>query len=408
MEENPQPASILLVDDRPANLMALEAVLEPLGHRLVKARSGDEALKYLMKEDFALILMDVSMPGLDGFQTVAMIKQRPSTANVPVIFVSAVARELHYIEQGFLYSAIDYVTKPFDPTILRAKVSVLVTLHQQAERILKQRELLLRSQYELRRQRCEREAAEHENQMKDQFLAMVSHELRSPVNQIQGWVAMLRSGKLDVAGAREALETIERNAEIQARLVDDLVDVSHMIHGKMRLDRSAVSLTAIARGAVQAAQPEATRKRVRVTVVAEPDEELITTGDEVRLRQVLGNLLGNAIRHTPPGGSVEVRLDRRGGGAHIEVRDTGDGIAEHDLPFLFDRFWQADRSASRPHHGLGLGLTIVRQVIELHGGAVVAHSDGLGRGASFEIELPLVAPIGKGDGVEAATSPAST
>jgi signal transduction histidine kinase len=279
-----------------------------------------------------------------------------------------------------------------------------VTLHQQAEQILKQRELLLRSQYELRRQQCEREAAEHENQMKDQFLAMISHELRSPINQIQGWVGLLRSEKLDASGRQDALATIENNAEIQARLVDDLVDVSRMLYGKMRLDRAPVSLTAIAHRAVQAAQPEAQRKHLLVAVEVEPGEELITVGDEVRLLQMLGNLLGNAIRYTPAGGSIDVRLGRRGGAARIEVCDTGTGIDEEDLPFVFDRFWQADHTASRLHHGLGLGLTIVRQIAELHGGGAVAHSDGKGRGASFEIVLPLVALSGVG----AATSPTGT
>jgi len=406
MEENPQPASILLVDDRPANLLALEAVLEPLGHRLVEARSGDEALKHLMKQDFALILMDVSMPDLDGFQTVALIKQRRATANIPVLFISAVARDLHYIEQGFLYGAVDYITKPYDPVILRAKVAVLVTLHMQAEHILRQRELLLRSQYELRRQQCEREAAERENQMKDQFLAMISHELRAPLNQIQGWAGILRDDRLGAEARREALETIQHNSDIQARLVDDLVDVSRMLYGKLRLERARVSLTAIAHQAVQAAQPDAQRKHLLLAVEVEPGEQLMTTGDEVRLLQVLGNLIGNAIRYTPPGGTIEVRLGRRGGGARIEVRDSGTGIDEHDLPFVFDRFWQADHSLTREHHGLGLGLTIVRQIVELHGGAVVARSDGRGRGATFEIMLPLTAASGAGLGQ--ATSPTGT
>jgi signal transduction histidine kinase len=393
----------LLVDDQPANLLALEGVLAPLGHRLVRARSGDEALKYLMTDDFALILMDVSMPELDGFQTVALIKQRPATANVPVVFISALANELQLAEQGLRYGAVDYITKPFEPDVLRAKVSVLVALHVQGERLLKQRELLLRSQYELRRQQFEREAVEHESAMKDQFLTMISHELRAPVSQIQGWVSLLRAGTLDPDDERDALDIIDRNAEIQARLVDDLVDVSRMIHGKLRLDREPVPLPSLARQAVLAAQPEAARKGVRLGVVVETEEPLVLSGDGVRLLQVIGNLLGNAIRYTPSGGSVEVRLGRRGGAARIEVADTGCGIDEGDLPFVFDRFWQADRSSSRPHHGLGLGLTIVRQLVELHGGAVVAHSDGPGRGSRFEIVLPLLAVAG-----DAATSPAST
>jgi signal transduction histidine kinase len=201
----------------------------------------------------------------------------------------------------------------------------------------------------------------------------------------------LRGGNLDVDSEREALETIDRNAEIQARLVDDLVDVSRMTHGKLRLERGPVSLDSLARHAAQSAQPDAARKSVTLGVSVEPGADLTTIGDGVRLLQVFGNLLSNAIRYTPPGGTVEIKLERHGGAARIEVCDTGAGIDAQDLPYVFDRFWQADPSPARAHHGLGLGLTIVRQLVELHGGTVVAHSDGPGRGARFEILLPLVA-----------------
>jgi signal transduction histidine kinase len=164
-----------------------------------------------------------------------------------------------------------------------------------------------------------------------------------------------------------------------------------MVHGKLRLERGPVSLVSLAHQAVQSAQPEANRKRVMLAVSAEPNADLTMDGDGVRLLQVLGNLINNGVRYTPPGGSVEVRLSRSGSAARIEVRDTGVGIEEHDLPFVFDRFWQSDHSPARAHHGLGLGLTIARQLIELHGGAIVAHSDGPGRGARFEIVLPLAA-----------------
>src|SRR3954465_83297 len=156
-DADPSTASILLVDAVPANLVALTAVLEPLGHRLVTAPSGEDALRHLMDEDFALILMDVQMPKMDGFQTVAFIKQRPKTLNIPIIFVSAVSKELHHISRGYQYGAVDYITKPFDADILRAKVSVLVTLHLQAERILRQQALLLARRHELEQQRLRQE-----------------------------------------------------------------------------------------------------------------------------------------------------------------------------------------------------------------------------------------------------------
>ncbi|HEY1586944.1 MAG TPA: response regulator, partial [Polyangia bacterium] len=208
-------ASILLVDDVPANLLALEAVLEPLGHRLVKARSGEEALRHLMSEEFALVLMDVQMPDMDGFQTVALIKQRPKTVRIPIIFITAIAKEARHISAGYEYGAVDYITKPFDAEILRAKVSVLVSLHLQSERIVRQQALLAKRRRELEQKELQRNLAEAQNRMKDEFLAAISHELRAPLNVIVGWTDLLVSGALDEEKARRALATIQRNAMLQ-------------------------------------------------------------------------------------------------------------------------------------------------------------------------------------------------
>jgi signal transduction histidine kinase len=399
--ENPTSASILLVDDLPANLLALEAVLEPLGHRIVKAHSGEEALKCLLQDDFALILMDVMMPHLDGFQTVALIKQRLATANVPIVFVSAIAKEVQDSIKGFQYGAVDYITKPLDPDMLRAKVSVLIALHLQAERIIRQRALLLERQFELRQQQSERDAAVNENQMKDRFLTMISHELRAPLNQIVGWTDLLLQGGLDEHGTRDALETIERNSQIQCRLVDDLIDVSRMLLGKMAIARKRLDLARLIRQAVEAARPAAEHRHISLVADIEPLAGIYTHGDSIRLSQVIENLLSNGIKFTPPAGTVEVRLRQQGGFAHIEVRDTGIGIDERDLPFVFERFWQADMSSTRAYHGLGLGLTIVRQLVELHGGTVTATSEGAGRGATIAVRLPLADTLSEAASSEA-------
>ena len=383
-------ASILLVDDHPANLLALEAVLEPLGHRLVKARSGEEALRCLLKEEFALILMDVRMPDMDGFQTVAMIKQRPKMMDIPVIFVSAIARETEDISRGYSYGAVDYLVKPFDPDLLRSKVSVLVALHLQAERIATQREQLMERRLQLQVQQADLAAAEKANKMKDQFLAMISHELRTPLNAIMGWTELLAKFDLDEDRMRRAIVTIKRNVEAQKRLIDDLIDISTMLTGKFRLELGTIDLAATVQTAMETARPAAEKKNLELAVSLEPVQPV--RADAARLQQILSNLLNNAIKFVPEGGRVMVRLRPEGETAVIEVADTGIGIAAENLPRVFERFWQADRPPTTESAGLGLGLAISEQLSQLHGGELRVASDGIGKGATFTLRLPLHEP----------------
>jgi signal transduction histidine kinase len=384
-------ASILLVDDHPANLLTLEAVLEPLGYDLVRAQSGEEALRCLLRQDFALILMDVRMPDMDGFQTVALIKERPKMMDVPIIFVSASAREAQDISRGYQYGAVDYLTKPFDPDLLRAKVSVLVALHLQAERIAVQREQLMERRLELQVQQAHRAAAEKASKMKDQFLAMISHELRAPLNAIMGWTELLAKFDLDEERMRRAIATIQRNAEAQKRLVDDLIDISTMLTGKFRLRLEAVDLAEVVQSALDDARPAAEKKRIELVSNLEAVERV--QSDAARLQQILGNLLNNAIKFVPEGGKVMVNLRRAGERVEIEVADTGIGIALENLSRVFERFWQAERPAAMESAGLGLGLAIADQLARLHGGEIRADSPGIGRGASFTLSLPLNATV---------------
>ena len=389
---DPAHASILLVDDVPANLVALQAVLEPIGCRLVTARSGEEALRLLMNEPFALILMDVQMPKMDGYQTVAFIKKRPKTEHIPIIFVTAIAKESDNISKGYEYGAVDYIMKPFDADILRAKVSVLVTLQLQAERIVRQQGLLLKRRHELEQQRLRQELTEQQSRMKDQFLAIISHELRTPLGVIVAWSDLLVKGDMDVEKTQSALETIRRNAKLQKRLVDDLLDVSRLIMGKVSLECEAVNLADVMRAAVENVALEAADKGVRVEKRILSDcRDVIASVDPARMQQVFGNLLSNAIKFTPPEGKVEIVLTKCDGSATFEVTDQGIGIDPAELPFVFDRFWQSPRREEEPRlaRGLGLGLAIVRQLVELHGGTVSAHSSGRGTGSTFTITLPL-------------------
>lgn len=235
-----------------------------------------------------------------------------------------------------------------------------------------------------------RKEAEAANRTKDEFLATVSHELRTPLNAVLGWVRMLRMGKLDEAAVTRALETIERNAKAQAQLIEDLLDVSRIISGKLRLDVRPIDLASVIEAAIDSIRPAIDAKAIRLLTVLDPKASPVS-GDAGRLQQVVWNLLSNAIKFTPKGGRVQVRLERINSHVEIIVSDTGAGISPEFLPHVFDRFRQADGSLTRSHGGLGLGLAIVRHLVETHGGIVWAESEGVGRGSIFTVQLPLIA-----------------
>ncbi len=531
-EALPLRASILLVDDHPANLIALEATLAPLGQRLVCANSGQEALKALLTDEFAVILLDVQMPGLDGFETAALVRAHPRTSQIPIIFVTAIHRDPPHVTRGYDYRCADYLSKPFDPNILRSKVSVFVDLFLREKRLEAQAaEVRARERDELRRrseqrmqrlidsvpvaiwalhadgtiydsnrawtdysgssgvaaglvdaerlihpddlprvrqawatalargepldaqcrlrrasdgtfrwhvgraiperddagavigwivtaadietqkrvedeyarvverERQAREEAEAANRAKDEFLATLSHELRTPLAAMVGWTGMLRTGNLSPEKSRKALETIERNAKAQAVLIEDILDVSRIITGKLRLETQAIDLGALARAAVEAVRPTADAKGIilEVSIGALPDR---FRGDPSRLQQVIWNLLSNAIKFTPAGGRVALSIEEARAtegsaqgsaqalGARVIVRDNGRGIDAAFAPFIFDRFRQIDSTSKRAHGGLGLGLAIVRHLVELHGGTIAVASEGEGRGSTFTLWLP--------------------
>ena len=379
-------AEILVVDDIDANRLALSAVLEPLGQRLVHARSGEEALKATLQHDFAVILMDVQMPVMDGFATVQLLRQRERTRYTPVIFITAFG-DISHAARGYGLGAFDFITKPFDSDVVRARVGALTTLWQRGAMLEKQAQELRAQAVAAERDRAAREAAETANRMKDEFLAVVSHELRTPLNAILGWAELLSAGTLPPQRVQHGLETIARNARMQARLVEDLLDVSRIIAGKLAIERKPTDLLAIVRRAAETVAPQATAKRVVLELVIAPgDYELL--GDAARLQQVAWNLLSNAVKFSPEGARVELTLARNGDELDLAVVDHGSGIDPAFLPFVFDRFRQAEQPGGRPSGGLGLGLTIAERIVELHGGAISAASEGVGRGATFRVRLP--------------------
>ncbi|HVP68903.1 MAG TPA: ATP-binding protein [Anaeromyxobacteraceae bacterium] len=241
------------------------------------------------------------------------------------------------------------------------------------------------------RERDARAEAERASRAKDEFIATVSHELRTPLNAVLGWARLLRGGRLDAAATARAIEAIERSAITQAQIVDDLLDVSRIVRGQMKLDVREADLAAAVEAAADTVRPAATAKSIALSLDLEPGAGSVR-GDPARLQQVVWNLLANAIKFTPPGGRVEVRLVRLVDRVRLVVKDTGAGIEASFLPHVFERFRQADSSPTRTHGGLGLGLAIVRHLVEAHGGAVAAESEGKGRGASFTVDLPLPQP----------------
>ncbi len=242
----------------------------------------------------------------------------------------------------------------------------------------------------LRQEKSLRADAEQAARLKDEFLATVSHELRTPLNAILGWAAMLRSGKLDGGNAVRAFEVIERNAKLQAQLVEDLLDISRIISGKVRLDVKPIALVPAVKAAMDSLQPAADAKAIQLEMIDDFAGEEVEA-DEARLQQVIWNLLSNSVKFTPNGGRVMVKIDRHDAMGQITVTDNGEGISADFMPSIFDRFKQADGSITRKHGGMGLGLAIARHLMEMHGGTIEAASPGLEQGATFKIRLPLVA-----------------
>jgi PAS domain S-box-containing protein len=547
--------NILLVDDHPENLIALEAILGGLGQNLVKATSGQEALRRLLHQDFAVILLDVQMPGMDGFETASLIRQRERSCNTPIIFLTAFNTSDELMEKGYALGAVDYLFKPIQPSILATKVTAFVELFKKtlkveqqaaqlaavnaelqqseerfrllsrcspigiflmntqgeytyanpscqaicgftvqenwktdwmshiytadAEKVLRDwpdlvqqgqpysdefrlvnpdgslrwvhvrtapmlsdtgqllghvgtiEDITDRKQAEAARdqiilEQAARQQAENANRMKDEFLAIVSHELRTPLNSILGWSQLLLNRQFDQTTITRALATIERNARSQAQLIEDILDVSQIIRGRLRLTMQPIRLIPLVEAVIDIIRPSADEKAIQMTFEVDDPVDRIY-GDAERLKQVIWNLLSNAVKFTPHHGKVTIRLRRAVRNlelhprqlmplydhfdgldsecnfqsdkielakaseyAELQITDTGIGISPEFLPHVFDRFRQADSTSTRLHGGLGLGLAIVYHLVRQHYGVVWANSPGENQGATFTLHLPLL------------------
>src|SRR5438034_1112593 len=409
----PETPSILIVDDIPDKLVALESILVDRRVNIVKARSGKEALGRLLAEDFAVVLLDVRMPGMDGFETATLIRERSKTAHTPIIFITAFGDETH-VARGYSLKAVDYILTPVVPDVLRTKVSVFVELFRATAEVKRQADSLRQRAAQLHRladsslainsalsldamlsvlTASARESTpfsetREANRLKEEFLSMVSHELRTPLSAMLSWLWMLRRKALDPEAAARAIEAVDRNAKAQARLVDDLLDVSRIMTGKLQLNCRPLELGPVVEAATDSFTAAAEAKAITLARFIDPATGRVLADPE-RLQQVIWNLLSNAIKFTPRGGRVEVHLRRVDSDVEVRVSDTGQGIAPGFLPYVFERFRQADASSKRTSGGLGLGLAIVRHLVELHGGNVAALSAGEGRGATIVVSLPL-------------------
>jgi signal transduction histidine kinase/DNA-binding response OmpR family regulator len=560
--------NVLIVDDLPEKLLVYQSVLEELGQNLITARSGSEALKEVLRHDFAVILLDVNMPDMDGFETAALIRARKKSAHTPIIFVTAFADDVHVL-QGYAQGAVDYILAPVVPDVLRAKVKVFVDLFRLTEQIKRQAE----DRVTLAEERIKRAAAEESNRrlaflaracnvlgqslddqvtardlarlsvpfladlsavalpprpgeegkvflargegeavaldeqagpgaipadlgaavarvlaggpgeflpeappaapepamtalvlplcargrpcaalalsrepsgrrfgpaelsmaetlasraavalenaylyqdvqqadrQKNEFLSMLAHELRNPLAPIRNAVHVMRMQGPAGPELQWSRDVIDRQVKHMARLVDDLLDISRITRGKIRLQLEPVDMASVVAEAVEASRPIIEGRRHRLEVVVAP-EPLWVNGDAARLAQVLTNLLNNAAKYTDEGGEVWLTVAPEEGAVVARVRDTGVGIPGESLSAVFNLFTQVDRSLDRAQGGLGIGLTLVRRLVEMHGGTVEAHSDGPGKGSEFVVRLPALhrersgagSPDGAGEPVSA-------
>jgi PAS domain S-box-containing protein len=515
MSASEAPVQILLVDDEPANLLALEAILGDLGHTMVRATFGHAALARLAEQSFAVVLLDVQMAGLDGFETARRIRSQDASRHTPIIFLTGHDENRERVEEAYSLGAVDYLVKPLLPVVLRAKVAVFVELFKKTEQL----RLIEREQFERKlaeenaraaaalreseqrfsgfmqhltglawikdlqgryvfandaalrifqrppavlygktddevfdpttaaefkandrqvlasgtgvqvvetlchadgvvhhslvskfpipgpdgqpacvggmaidiTERIEAEAKLKEaDRRKDEFLAMLAHELRNPLAPIRNALYVLRLPATAGHTAAEALAMVERQVHNMVRLVDDLLDVSRITRGKIQLRTEPLDLATILQRAVEATRPliEANRHTLTMTLTPQPAR---VVADPTRLEQIFANLLNNAAKYTERGGAIAVVTERDGPQVVVRVRDTGFGIPPAMLPHIFNLFTQGERTLERAQGGLGIGLTLVKTLVEMHGGAVEAHSAGPGQGSEFIVRLPVAA-----------------
>lgn len=391
-----EKANILVVDDNPVNRKVLASVLEGLNQNLIIAESGQEALRLVLMHEYAVILMDVQMAGMDGYETATLIRSRKQSESTPIIFVTAYAQEETDILRGYSQGAVDYVFTPIIPEILRAKVLTFVELYQktqeikhheqQLENLVDQRTAALMQEISERKkiQQSLREA----DRRKDEFLAILAHELRNPLAPIRNSLEIMKQAPTNAELTEQARNMMDRQVAHMERLVEDLLDISRISRNQLELRKQSVDLVSSMHDVLEACSALARQFNHEITVSL-PDEPVILDGDVVRLNQIFSNLLTNACKYTPPNGRIFLDVKLRGKLVVVSVKDNGIGIPSEMLPKVFTMFAQGTQELVRAQDGLGIGLTLVKQLVEMHGGWVEAFSEGLGKGSEFVIRLPV-------------------
>jgi signal transduction histidine kinase len=385
---------LLIVDDLPENLLALEASIRDDGYSVHQASSGEEALALLLEHEFALAILDVQMPGMNGFELAELIRGMARTKHLPIVFVSAAGKELDYAFKGYENGAVDFLYKPLDAYTVKSKVQVFVDLYRQRTELRRQLVALEESRRRQQALVAELQTAQvelkHALQMRDEFMSMVVHELRTPLSVLamevrvrQHQIAADNVGFFATENLSKMFERDQRQVRSLTRLIDDMLDVSQIQHGKLSIRRARCDLTAMLRRVV--AEVSGQSGDVPITLTADC-VDLAGEWDEFRLEQVVINLLTNALRYGG-GKPISVELVQLPGAAAIRVSDRGIGIAPEDRARVFEQFVRVGDRMRTP--GLGLGLYITKQLVEAHGGTISVDST-LGEGSTFTVALPIV------------------
>ena len=387
---------ILIVNDDPASLFALASLLarwaDDNGCAVLTARSGEEALRQVLQHEFAVILLDVNMPGMDGFETAEAIHSRPRSAAIPIIFITAyLADEMHRLK-GYEKGAVDYLFTPVIPQMLQAKVGVFVAMARKTLELQSHAEALRARTLELsalnerlEQEKREREAAVLENKAKDEFLAMLGHELRNPLSAISSAATLIGMDGVSPESAQRARQIIGRQCLHLSHIVDDLLDLGRVMSGKILLERKRFDLSALLATCMETLSATGRTRDYTVRLDSVP---AWVDADPTRVEQIIVNLLDNAFKYTAQGGVINITASVDGDAAVLEVRDSGVGISPALLPHVFDVFVQGESSLDRAQGGMGIGLALVHQLVSLHDGSIAAYSEGAGRGSRFVLRLP--------------------